>query len=259
MRGWKVDRRLRRTIGYFVVRIAARGAVLLAAVVGCAGVPGVAGARGLRHDPKHGFGRGTSTNWSGYAVDGTGATNVTASWIQPHATNCSAVPNSWSSPWVGIDGDTSNTVEQIGTDSDCSRGVPTYYAWWEMYPKKLAIIFAIKVHPGDGFTATVSYASGGFTMALTDTTTGAHFATTQSSNKTQRSSVEWIMEGPSSGNLTDFNSISFTSASATIGGQTMSPGSANADPITMVTNQGTPRAIPGLNGRSAFDVTWQHS
>jgi hypothetical protein len=128
-----------------------------------------------------------------------------------------------------------------------------------MYPKKLAIISAIKVHPGDGFTATVSYASGGFTMALTDTTTGAHFATTQSSNKTQRSSVEWIMEGPSSGNLTDFNSISFTSASATIGGQTVSPGSANADPITMVTSQGTPRAIPGLNGRSAFGVTWQHS
>jgi hypothetical protein len=242
-----------------VARIAVRGVVLLAAVACSAVVPCVAGARGLRHDPKHGFSRGTSTNWSGYAVDGTGATYASASWIQPYPTNCSAVPNSWSSPWVGIDGDTSNTVEQIGTDSDCSRGVPTYYAWWEMYPKKLATISAIKVHPGDGFTATVSYASDGFTMTLADTTTGAHFATTQSSNKVQRSSVEWIMEGPSSANLTDFNSISFTSASATIGGQTVSPGSASAEPITMATTQGISRAVPGLSGTSAFGVTWQHS
>ena len=122
---------------------------------------------------------------------------MTASWIEPYATNCSTVPNGWSSPWVGIDGDTSSTVEQIGTDSDCSRGAPTYYAWWEMYPKSLVTISAIRVHPGDGFTATVSYGSGGFTLTLIDTTTGARFTTTQSSNKAHRSSVEWIMEGPS--------------------------------------------------------------
>ena len=220
---------------------------------------GVAGARELRHVPKRGFGRGTSTNWSGYSVDGTGATSVTGSWIQPSATNCATVPTSWSSPWVGIDGDASNTVEQIGTDSDCVRGVATYYAWWEMYPKSLVKISAITVHPGDAFTATVSYGSRGFTMTLTDVTTGAHFTTTQSSNKARRTSVEWIMEGPSSGNLTDFGSIGFTSASATIGGQTVSPGSANANAITMVTSQGTPRAVPALSGTNAFGVTWLQS
>lgn len=219
----------------------------------------MAGAHGLRHDPKRGFGHGTSTNWSGYSVDGTGATYVTGSWIQPYATNCAAVPSSWSSPWVGIDGDNSTTVEQTGTDSDCNRGVPTYYAWWEMYPKKTMTISAITVHPGDAFTASVSYGSAGFTMTLTDDTTGAHFSTTQASSKAARSSVEWVMEGPSAGNLTDFGSVGFTSASATLGGQTVSPNSANANPLEMVTNQGTPRAVPALGGTGAFGVTWQHS
>ena len=36
------------------------------------------------HAPKHKPGAGTSTNWSGYSVDGTNATFVTGSWtVQP--------------------------------------------------------------------------------------------------------------------------------------------------------------------------------
>jgi hypothetical protein len=233
--------------------------VAFVAVAAVALSPALAGARVLRHDPKRAAGRGTSTNWSGYTVDGTNATYVTASWIQPYATNCAAVPNSWSSPWVGIDGDTSKTVEQTGTDSDCVRGVPRYYAWWEMYPQKTIVIPSITVHPNDSFTATVSYGSGGFTMTLTDTSTQQSFSTTQASARAARSSVEWIMEGPSSGNLTDFGSVNFTSASATLNGQTVTPNSANANPLTMVTSQGASRAVPALGGTGAFGVTWQQS
>jgi len=184
-----------------------------------AAVPNIAAARQIRHDPRHGFGHGTSGNWSGYAVDGSNATSVTGSWVQPSATNCSLVPNSWSSPWVGIDGDNSNTVEQTGTDSDCSGGVPSYYAWWEMYPKSTVVIPGITVTPGDKFTATVTYGASGFTLTLLDATTGKSFSTVQASKKAKRSSVEWIMEGPASGNLTDFGALSFTSPSATIGGR----------------------------------------
>jgi len=28
----------------------------------------------------------------------------------------------------------STSVEQLGTDSDCDSGTPSYYAWYEMYP-----------------------------------------------------------------------------------------------------------------------------
>lgn len=220
--------------------------------------PNVAGAHQIRHDPKHGFGHGTSGNWSGYAVDGSGATSVTGSWIQP-AANCSVVTNSWSSPWVGIDGDNSSTVEQTGTDSDCNGGVASYYAWWEMYPKSTVVIPTITVHPTNAFTAIVTYSGAEFTLTLTDTTTGQSYTTVQTSKKAKRSSVEWIMEGPASGNLTDFGLLSFTGASATFGPTTVSPNSPSADPITMVTRKGAPRAVPTLTGPGAFGVSWTHS
>lgn len=101
--------------------------------------------------PSANRGTSTSTNWSGYAVDGTDATQVIGTWTEP-AVTCGATENSWSSLWVGIDGDTSNTVEQIGTDSDCDSGTPTYYAWYELYLKS-EVNLAMTVSPGDSMTA----------------------------------------------------------------------------------------------------------
>src|SRR5690242_6361914 len=171
------------------------------------------------HAPKHKFGRGTSTNWSGYAVNGTAATHVIGTWTQPSAT-CAPGENSWSSPWVGIDGNNSNTVEQIGTDTDCSGGAPAYYAWYEMYPKSLVVINSVPVVPGHSYTGQVTYTGSAYAMQLKDNNTGATFNTTQSSRKARRSSVEWVMEGPSSGLLTNFRSVSFSGAAARISGQT---------------------------------------
>ncbi|MEA2198216.1 MAG: hypothetical protein QOJ25_2267 [Solirubrobacteraceae bacterium] len=191
---------------------------------------------------------------------GTGATNVIGTWTEP-AVTCAAGENSWSAPWVGIDGDASNTVEQIGTDSDCQNGTPVYYAWWEMYPKN-SVLIPMTVRAGDAMTGQVSYqAPGRFVLTLTDTSTHATFSTTQTSKKARRTSVEWIMEGPSSGLLSDFGSVPFGGASATINGQTGGVGSfASADPITMVSQQGITRAAPSnvSGGGSSFGVTWQH-
>jgi hypothetical protein len=220
-----------------------------------------AAAKSRHNDPKHKVGRGTSTNWSGYAVPGTNATHVIGSWVQPGVVSCSRKESSWSSPWVGIDGDNSNTVEQIGTDTDCSRGRPAFYAWYEMYPKSLVQITTVRVQPGDAFTAEVTYTGGSsYVLSLTNTTTGQSFSTTQSASGAARSSVEWIMEGPSNGTLTNFGSVGFTGSSATISSQTGNLGSfgATADPITMVTKSGFQRAVPGAAGGDAFSVTWKH-
>ena len=73
-----------------------------------------------------------STNWSGYAVTGGTFTDVKGSWVVPTVT--SSGTNSYSSTWVGIDGFSSSTVEQTGTDSDFVNGHAQYYAWYEMYP-----------------------------------------------------------------------------------------------------------------------------
>ena len=139
-------------------------------------------------DPKHSVGRSTSSNWSGWDVTGGGVSEVEGSWVQPAAT-CASGENSWSSPWIGIDGDTSSTVEQIGTDSDCVNGVQSYYAWYEMYPKGLVQLTNIVVNPGDTFTAKVSAGIGGtYAMTLTDTSTGATTSTTQTGKRTQNAS-----------------------------------------------------------------------
>ena len=221
--------------------------------------PAAASAAPGSRAPRHRIGRGTSTNWSGYAVDGSNATKVAATWTEA-AVKCAARENSWSSPWVGIDGDTDNTVEQTGTDSDCVNGTPYYYAWYEMYPKS-AVTAALSVRPGDSITGTVSYAAGLFTLSLKDNNTGASFSTVQTSKKATRSSVEWIVEGPSNGLLSDFDSVPFSGASAAINGQTASLGSlAGEYPITMQTASVAPRAVSSaITGGNAFSVSWQHS
>ena len=236
--------------------------VVTLGLVGALLAPSAALAEGphsASHAPKHKFGRGTSTNWSGYAVPSSGATRVIGTWTAPRVT-CAAGENSWSSPWVGIDGDNSNTVEQIGTDSDCQNGRPVYYAWYELYPKPL-VGLGLAVHPGDSFTGEVTSASSGaFVLKLTNNTTKASFQTTQSLKRARRSSVEWIVEGPSNGLLSNFGSVPFSAASATINGSTGNLGSfSNADRITMVTNQGVPRAVPStISGGTSFSVTWRH-
>jgi Peptidase A4 family len=233
-------------------------ALFAAASIALAAPPAFAGQR---HAPRHSFGRGTSTNWSGYAVAGSGATQVIGTWTEP-AVTCAPGENSWSSPWVGIDGDTSNTVEQIGTDSDCRNGQPFYYAWYEMYPKSLVTI-SIPVAPGQSFTGEVTYqGSGNYLLKLTNnsTKTPTAFSTTQFSRKAQRSSIEWIMEGPSNGTLSDFGSVSFSAANGSIGGATANVDQfGNADPITMVTNQGITRAAPLTASGGAFAVNWEHA
>jgi hypothetical protein len=215
---------------------------------------------------KHGRVSSTSTNWSGYDVTGTsGAIDVKGTWVQPAVVQCfSRRENSWSSPWVGIDGDTSGTVEQIGTDSDCVNGQPYYYAWYEMYPKGLVQIplTALTVAPNHTYTAEVSTTGNGtYTLTLTDVTAGQSFtAPPQVNANAKNASVEWIMEGPSNGTLTDFGSLGFTSANATINGKTSTvQGFGNAaDAITMVGKRNVTRAQPfGLSG-DAFGVQWLH-
>jgi hypothetical protein len=71
----------------------------------------------------------TSTHWSGDAVDGAAdsVTDVAGSWVVPAATGPAGgqkVKALYSSFWVGIDGDNSNTVEQTDTDSDWVNGQP---------------------------------------------------------------------------------------------------------------------------------------
>src|SRR6266567_7754211 len=73
-----------------------------------------------------------STNWSGYAATTGTYTSVSASWTEP--TGICSGSAKYSSFWVGLDGYSSSSVEQTGSEVDCSGSRPVYYAWYEMYP-----------------------------------------------------------------------------------------------------------------------------
>jgi hypothetical protein len=203
----------------------------------------------------------TSSNWSGYATTGATYTDVKGSWTQPSAA-CSAGQTAYSSFWVGIDGDTTNTVEQTGTDADCSSGTPQYYAWYEMYPK-FPVNLSNPVQPGDHISAEVGYNGGGrFTLTISNSTRGWTFTTNQRSNRARLGSAEWIAEAPSGSGgvlpLANFGTVSFSSCTANGVSISSNP---NPDEIVMVTANGTVKAQPsGLgSGGNSFSVAWRHS
>ena len=166
-----------------------------------------------------------STNWSGYAVTGAAKTitNAQGSWIVP-SVDCGVTPNSFSSYWVGIDGFNSNTVEQTGTDSDCSQGHATYYAWVEFFPRPSKVLSGFPVSAGDTISASVKFnppasrfGIGTFTLTIQDLTTGKTSSSSGSVLGAQRSSAEFIVEAPAIcsilkchlASLSDFGTASF--------------------------------------------------
>lgn len=211
----------------------------------------------LRHGRMQVITHSTSTNWSGYAVTGSRFTSVSSSWTEPTAT-CSAT--AYSSFWVGLDGDTSNTVEQTGTDADCSGKTPQYYAWYEMYPK-YPVNFSNPVKPGDTLTASVTTnGSGSFTLKISDTTQKWSQTVSAKLKSAKLASAEIIAEAPSSSSgvlpLANFGTVSFSGASAN--GSLLTTSTPHIDPITMQSGS-TVKAQPSSISSGAFSVAWKHS
>ena len=211
-----------------------------------------------RHGRMHKISNSTSTNWSGYAVTGSRFTQVSSTWKEPQAT-CSGT--AYSSFWVGLDGDTSNTVEQTGTDADCSGSTPQYYAWYEMYPK-YPVNFNNKVVPGDTMNASVTTdGRGNFTLTVADTSQGWSRTVSAKLKSAKLSSAEVIAEAPSSSSgvlpLANFGTVNFTSAKAN--NTTLTSSTANLDPITMANGSTVKAQISNSMNAGAFSVAWHHS
>lgn len=148
--------------------------------------------------PGHSQATTISENWSGYAATAGKKqfTYVHSTFVEP-AITCPGVPNQWSSNWVGLDGYNTPTVEQDGTFAHCGGAgntTPKYEAWYELYPANSVNVFA--VHAGDIIDTSVSYASGEFTLTVSDLTTGKTSSTTAAFSTCARASAEWIIERP---------------------------------------------------------------
>jgi hypothetical protein len=166
-----------------------------------------------------------SSNWAGYAVHRARVdfTKVVGTWRQPKAT-CTPGQPTYSSVWVGIGGYsvTSQALEQIGTEADCTAsGRQSSSAWLELVPAASQAV-KVPVAPGDRVRALVSVAGRQVTLALTNFTRHRTFTRRLRASKLDTTSAEWIVEAPSVCSasscqtlpLANFGSTGFTAASA---------------------------------------------
>jgi hypothetical protein len=209
-------------------------------------------------------------NWSGYADSSTTAnyfTKVTGKWLQP-AVGCTN-EDQMAATWVGLDGNTNNTVEQDGTLAWCFEGTAYYYTWWEMYPTNNIQTVGQAVAPGDAITSTVIRQGTKYILTVTDATNTANsFKTTQTCSLSTcvDESAEWIAERPSTTTgllpLADYHTWTVTAASAAGGGQKGSISTFSDDEIWMVDSTdsyylSTPSALTHLG--HSFTTTWDNS
>ena len=182
-------------------------------------------------------------------------TNVASSWTEP-AVTCGAT-GTFSAFWVGLDGDGTPTVEQTGTEADCTQGAASYQGWYEIFPAA-PVFYANPVQPGDEMSASVTADGGGnFTLTLTDGTQGWTQTTQQTEPNAQLGSAEIIAEAPSNGTvlpLSDFGTVNFSDVTvdnAPIGSN------GNLNDLTMRSGSDAPLATPSaLSGGNAFSVTF---
>jgi hypothetical protein len=206
-----------------------------------------------------------SGNWSGYADTGSGFSKVAASWKEPSA-SCGGDTTSLAAFWVGIDGYTSDSVEQDGTLIECYFGTAYQFSWWEMYPTNDIQVVGESVAAGDSISASVVRTGTSYALKVTDSThTANSFSTTQTCSGCANSSAEWIAEAPSGSSgpypLTHFSTWSESGSTVTAGSTSGVISSFTDDEITMVDSSGNVEAQPGaLNGSgNAFSVTWKRS
>ena len=158
------------------------------------------------------------STWNGYADTDSGGhtySEISGTWAEPSA-KCTST-TSEAAFWVGLDGLTSATVEQVGTLAACQDGTASYYTWWEMYPTNDIQVVGTTVKPGDKITASVTKTGTKFALKLTDaTTSGNNFSVTETCATCLGSSAEWVAENPGSGVTSPLNVGTWTVSGATV-------------------------------------------
>jgi hypothetical protein len=208
-------------------------------------------------------GLSTSTNWSGYVVNGGPFVGVTGTWIVPTIPSNSS--SGMSSTWIGIDGCNESQLIQTGTEQDIAAGLfaiggTSYNAWWEVLPQfGTSQSINNPVLPGDLMTASIAPAPGvmgpntnsSFIMTLTDISGGWSFSTTQLFNA-PLDEAEWIEEatsvcavGCSVSALANYQTVTFDGVPSTLsdtltpqGSSAGNPGLSAGERVSMVPSGG---------------------
>jgi hypothetical protein len=194
-----------------------RGVAALLALALIGGGAGVASAQAAST---------TSANWAGYAVRKTGTAfrHVSGTWTVPAVDCANNSGESSSANWVGLGGYSSSAkaLEQLGTESDCTRsGTASYSAWFEVVPAA-ATTAQLTVKAGDVIRARAAVRGTLVTLKMTNLTRGKTATKTVRTSAVDVTSAEWIVEAPSlcdtactQSTLANFGATGFSAASAT--------------------------------------------
>jgi hypothetical protein len=217
-----------------------------------------------------------SLNWSGFVAmnnrrhpQNGSVTDISGRWTVPRLSP--SHNHTFCATWIGIDGYTSQTVEQIGTEQEWVNGHQENYAWFEMYPKPAYEILNFPVNVNDIMDAIVTYLGNDiFEMTLSNITQRVYVTIPlnyTTAPNTLRNSSEWIVEAPSSdGNnilpLAHFSPISFSECITSIIKTTRPLGSHywDHDRVNMTTKGGKVKSHPSelfFDGKN-FTVKWHH-
>ena len=166
-------------------------------------------------------------NWGGYVVASdlqnpqTVVAGVNGSWIVPSLTDIGT--DAFSAVWVGIGGQYSKSLVQIGTEQDFIGGVAQYSAWYETLPNESVTIDSMQISPGDYMQASVVLTdpiSNLWALNIADLSTGQTFQIHVAYSSDQLT-AEWIVERPDVNGavsvLADFGSVTFTNCTANLG------------------------------------------
>jgi Peptidase A4 family len=248
--------------------------LLVAAAGASAAQGGVREISNVRHDAQ------ISSNWAGYAVTGLDAgvvpvdpttppatpttfSTVSARWVQPKA-KCTKGRATFSAFWIGLGGysDTSQALEQIGTEANCSaKGNATYGMWYELVPDASRPI-KLKVFPGNVIAASVAVDGTQVTLQIRDVTRKTKATRVLQMSEPDVTSAEWIAEAPSacdSGGrcyqlpLANFGRVAFSRASVTAAAHTgvITDPAWAATSIQLVADNGSPFGLAGTSANGA--------
>jgi hypothetical protein len=211
-----------------------------------------------------------SYNWSGYADTSTTDqffSKVQSSWTVTPVT-CTPEDRIVAA-WVGLDGLSNTTVEQVGVSAQCYEGSAVYFSWWDMFPSGTVTV-GTTVQPGDKITASVTRTGTSYALALTDATTSGnnvHIMKTCALTTCTDTSAEVIVERPGFATtgiapLAQFNPMSFTGTTVTGGGTAGSISSFTDEAIEILdsTSAYTLNTTGALNpAGKGFSDTWSNS
>ena len=193
----------------------------------------------------------TTTNWAGYVSTGGTYTSVSGTWTVPNvsATNDSIAADA---TWIGIGGDTSDDLVQIGTQNEVQDGQVTTGTFYERLPDTSESVPGVNVNAGDTVTASIKEVSiGDWAISINDLTNGESYNNTVAYTSSE-SSAEWIEEAPSTGTsiipLDQFGSVTFSNGTTTKNGATVSIANSGAQILTMDNESGE-----ALTSTSAID------